>query len=821
MRQHQQTFVRWVLCAAVLLSCMAAAAAPLRFWAVTGSVKDADLYKRLARSFEAETGTKVEVTPLAWGNFATKYFASMAAGLPPDIGVTNLGGPFDYGSVGGLVDLRADFPAEAKELEAKFNPGLLDMFTVGDKLFGIPSDLSTLVIYYRTDIFEKLGLKAPATWSELNSVIARLEASGYRYYFGFTNNAQWAVNMYSLPFGLPGYEMGQDGSPRVNWNEPDYQKGILQALKLWHFHDSPGKDLGSRAIGMFRSDDKETALPLMIDIHAFAGNIVQSAPELNGRWAAAPWPKADEGQPSHVMGGTAYTIFRQSTMKREAMEWLMYLHRLDVQKEIVLDRADRGEESTLTIPPMKEIWAQENADLFKQKNLAPMANLPDVIRQMLPHFKTVPALFGSSEVGRMEANLLDQMGSYIRFEIDSYAAKKKLSRSVFIQRMGAGEYRTEERKLTQDVAAKLKTEYAKIQPKAVESLQEESLRYEEKYGSIIADLSKYEKQASVLDFVKWVFGLVFAGIIAFILLNKKTRPHLASYFFVAVPVVLAAIFVFIPAVTALYLSFSDYHPVLPLSTARWVGVKNYAEALPSEDFAKSLKHTLVYAVGTLPISVLISLVFAYLLNQKLKAEKFWRFLYFSPLVTSVVSIALIFTQLFLGGRQGWLNAMLLGLGLVKDPVPFLTSEYTFLQCVIVLAVWHGLAFSILVFLAGLQQIPEQLFEAASLDGASSSKKFMKIAVPGLRPQIFFVSVLGVMGAFQVFETIYVLAGKSGDAGARFGPNDSALTLVPLIYHTGFETFEMGRSAAYAYLLFIMILVLTIIQFRFYGRKGAA
>lgn len=821
MSSMRQAMIRsWALFA-ILISCFAAQAAPLRFWAVAGSVKDADLYKKLAKDFEAETGTKVEVTPLAWGNFATKYFASMAAGLPPDIGVTNLGGPFDYGAVGGLVDLRAEFPQEAKELEAKFNPGMLDMFTVGDKLFGIPSDLGCLVLYYRTDIFEKLGLKAPATWSELNSLISRLEGQGYKYYFGFTNNAQWALNMYTMPYGLPGFEMGPDGSPKVNWNEPNYQKGVMQALRLWHFHDSPGKDLGSRAIGMFRSDDKESALPLMIELHSFAGNIVQSAPELKGKWAVAPWPRADDGQPSHVMGGTAFTIFRQSKKKKEAMEWLMYLHRLGVQKAIILDRADRGEESGLTVPPMKEVWDPQNADVFDHPNLAGMANLPEVLREILPDFKTVRSLFGSSEVGRIEANLLDQMGSFIRTEIDSFANKKGLSRSEFIRRMGTGQYRKEENQLIQATQAKLKAEYAKAQPLALKVLQEETARYEEKYGSVISDLPKYEKQASVLDFVKWVFGLAFAGITLFILLNKKTRPHLISYAFVAVPVVLAGIFVFIPAVTALYLSFSDYHPVLPLSTAKWVGIQNYAEALPSEDFSKSLKHTLTYAIGTLPISILISLVFAYLLNQKLKAERFWRFLYFSPLVTSVVSIALIFTQLFLGGKQGWLNALFLSLGLVKDPVPFLTSEHSFLQCVIVLAIWHGLAFSILVFLAGLQQIPEQLFEAAAMDGASPFRRFLNIAIPGLRPQIFFISVLGVMGSFQVFETIYVLAGKSGDAQARFGPNDSALTLVPLIYHTGFETFEMGKSAAYAYLLFIMILILTIIQFRFYGRKGAA
>lgn len=799
---------------------LAALAAPLKFWAVTGSDKDVALYRELAQGFEKETGIKVDVTPLAWGNFATKYFASMAAGLPPDIGVTNLGGPFDYGAVGGLVDLRAEFPEQTRQLEAKFNPGLLEMFTVGDKLFGIPSDLGVLVLYYRTDIFGQLGLKAPETWSEMHEVIARLEGAGYRYYFGWTNNAQWALGMYTMPYGLAGMRKDRDGQPEVTWNHPDYQKGVMHGLKLWHMHNSPGKDLGSRAIGMFRSNDKETAMPLLVELHSFAGNIVQTAPELRGKWAAAPWPRADDGQPFHVMGGTTYTIFRKSKMKKEAMKWLMHLHRIDVQRRIILHRADRGEESGLSVSPVREVWEPQNADLFEHPNLKPMANVPEVLRRILPEFKTVKPLFGTAEVGRMEANLLDQMGSFITSRIDGMAKERGVRRSEFIQRIGTGEFKADSEKLIAETAARLKQEYAKVQPQAEKILREENEKYEEKYGRIVADLPKYEAQPSILDWVKGAFLALVIGLLAFAGINPKTRQHFISYLFISVPLALAGVFVFIPALTALYLSFTDYHPVLPLSTARWIGAQNYAETAPSPDFLNSLKHTLAYAVGTLPISILISLVFAYLLNQQLRAERFWRFLYFSPLVTSVVSIALIFTQLFLSGKQGWLNALVLWLGLAKDPVPWLTSEHTFLQCVIVLAIWHGLAFTILVFLAGLQQIPEQLFEAAALDGASPARRFLNVAIPGLRPQIFFISVLGLMGSFQVFETIYVLAGKSGDAGARFGPNDSALTLVPLIYHTGFETFEMGKSAAYAYLLFFMILIFTVVQFRVYARKGA-
>jgi multiple sugar transport system permease protein len=217
------------------------------------------------------------------------------------------------------------------------------------------------------------------------------------------------------------------------------------------------------------------------------------------------------------------------------------------------------------------------------------------------------------------------------------------------------------------------------------------------------------------------------------------------------------------------------------------------------------------------VGIALSLVFAYLLNAKLRAQRWWRFLYFAPMVTGVVSVALIFSLLFLDSKLGLINAALLKFGLIKDPILFLSSDRTFLPCVMALAIWQGLAFTILIFLAGLQQIPQEMYEAAEMDGAGEIGRFWNIAVPGLRPQVFFVTVLGCIGGLQVFDTIYTLAGKSGGASARFGPNDAGETVVPLLYHYGFETFEMGKSSAVAYVLFVLILVLTMVQLRLYRR----
>lgn len=793
----------------------------LRFWAVSGSPDDVAMYDRLAADFERKTHVKVNVTSLPWGNFSFKYFTSMAAGLPPDIGITNLGGPFDYGSVGGLVDLRAEFPEESAKLAARFNPNLLKMFTVDGRLYGLPNDATTLLLYYRTDLFERLGLQAPKTWSELDATIAALEGKGYQYYFGFTNGAQWAVPMlFTMAFGYPGVHLDAAGNPEVDWQQPKYQKAVLEALNLWYMHDSPGKDLGGRALGLFAANEPGRAVPLMLDLPAVAEQLHITQPGLDGKWAIAPWPKADNGVRQNVYGGTCYVIFRESKMKHEAFKWLQFLNTVDSQRKIVLDHLGRGENADFIVPTLRDIWEPENDSFWARPELARSTILHQALAEALPSLHGLEGVHGSTETSRLEANLLDSMGSFIQDQLTSTATRLGVSRSQLIQGFGRGEWQAEHARIESAIANRLAAGYKAIARQAETILKEQTRKYRTGFGDALQSLPIKRHSLDALTVAKFVAGtIVLVGAGAAIGIGRF-RKHLVSYTFVAVPLALALVFVFVPAAVALYLSFTQYHPVLPLSTAKWVGIQNYAEIVKSGDLMASLGRTFYYTVITVPIGILISLVFAYLLNAKLRAQRLWRFVYFAPLVTTVVSVALIFSQLFLSAKQGWMNGLLLRLGLLKDPIPFLTSERSFLNCVIALATWQGLAFTILVFLAGLQQIPSEQFEAADVDGAGAVRKFWKIAVPGIRPQVFFVAVLGAIGGMQVFETIYTLANKSGDAGARFGPNDSGLTVVPLLYHYGFETFEMGKASAVAYVLFVLILLITAFQMRVFRRGDA-
>ncbi|MDQ3235077.1 MAG: extracellular solute-binding protein, partial [Pseudobdellovibrionaceae bacterium] len=291
--------LNWLWLVIFQLLCIPAARAErsqqLQFWVVGNGIEDSIMYSELARKFQEQSGYAVNITPLSWGNFNQKYLTSMAAALPPDVGVANLGSPMEWGSLGGVVALDQAFPEEIDELKQRFFPGTLPQFTFNGHLYGLPTELVTAVLYYRKDVFERLKLTPPQTWSELQNTIETLETHRYHFHYGWTRGEQWALYYQTLPYGYAGVSLGADGQPGLDWLQPGYQKGVAHGLNLWHLHDAIGDGSTDRTIGRFLSDVPDQSLGMMVDGNWVASSIQKIAPEAEARWGVVPWPKADDG----------------------------------------------------------------------------------------------------------------------------------------------------------------------------------------------------------------------------------------------------------------------------------------------------------------------------------------------------------------------------------------------------------------------------------------------------------------------------------------------------------------------------------------------
>ena len=258
-----------------------------------------------------------------------------------------------------------------------------------------------------------------------------------------------------------------------------------------------------------------------------------------------------------------------------------------------------------------------------------------------------------------------------------------------------------------------------------------------------------------------------------------------------------------PVVAGFVISFFQWDVV---TTPEFIGLENYASLLDDELFWKTMRNTVYYVVGSIPPGVVLALVLALALNQPLRGRVIFRTVYFLPVVSSTVAVAVLWGVLY-NTEVGLLNYLLSLVGIAK--VPWIASETWAMPSIIIMSVWKGLGYNMILFLAGLQAIPEEYYEAASIDGATSWRRFRDITLPLLSPTTFLVVILSVIGSFQVFEQSYILTGG--------GPSWSTLTIVLLIFFRGFQDFRMGNASAIAYVLFALVFAITLIQWRLQRR----
>lgn len=253
-----------------------------------------------------------------------------------------------------------------------------------------------------------------------------------------------------------------------------------------------------------------------------------------------------------------------------------------------------------------------------------------------------------------------------------------------------------------------------------------------------------------------------------------------------------------PMLTSLYLSMTKYD----LSTMEYVGAENYRRLLFKDElFWKALWNTVLYAIVTVPLGILGSLAIALLLNQKVKGLPIFRTLFYLPSLVPAVASALLWQWIF-NADNGILNSGLTVFGL--PPIEWLQDEKYTMLAFVIMSLWGIGGGRMVIFLAGLQGISDTYYEAARLDGANAWQQFRSVTLPLLSPVMFFNLILGVIGAFQVFTSAYVMTGG--------GPNNASLFYALYLFRNAFEQFKLGKASAMAWILFVILLALTLVQF---------
>ena len=279
----------------------------------------------------------------------------------------------------------------------------------------------------------------------------------------------------------------------------------------------------------------------------------------------------------------------------------------------------------------------------------------------------------------------------------------------------------------------------------------------------------------------------------------------AAWAFATPALLIISVFFFVPVLAALIVSLTDFdlYALADIRNLRFVGLGNYRHLLHAPDFWRAVANTGYFVAVGVPLSLAASLASALLVNSRLAYfTAFFRTVFFAPVVTTLVAVAVVWRYL-LHTRYGLLNYALAHIGI--HPINWLGDPHWALPAIIVFAVWKNFGYNMVIFLAALQSIPADLYEAARLDGAGLWQEFRRITLPMLRPTLLLVSILTVAGYFQLFAEPYVMT--------QGGPLQSTVSVLYFMYEEGFKWWNLGSASAVAFLLFLMILAVTALQLR--------
>jgi multiple sugar transport system permease protein len=732
-------------------------------WVVNSQERDQKFALAAKKAFEAKfPHIRIEFIKQNEGN---KTETMIAGGDAPDIVLVGPDRLHYYTAANVLRDLTAYMSeADLDDLGSYF-PVTLQPFQRDGKVYGVPWGYVPFILFYNKNLFDKYNVAYPNpdwTWQDYERAAMAMtrdtDGDGMMDEFG-ASFAQWQEGYYCWIYQNGGRVLTPDGS-RATFDDAKVAEAVGFLHKLTRVDKVIPTDVNK---------PKSTGLNLFE-----AGRLAMNGPTGSFYiptyrdyervdWDIADVPAGPSGKGTMV-APQAFGVTTQSKHPREAYELVKFLGSEEGQKVL----ADSG----LFVPCRRDVALSD--EFLKAPGL--------------PQNKYALVAMMDDRDGRKPWGISPPWAGDRWPDVNDQALNAKLQPFLFgILKPG-------------ETAVSVCKE---INSKANQILAEDRASYQGVPVNWTIVLTAFGLLLAAIGAV-WIWAVVRTGR-----RSKLARSEQAwGYFAIAPWLIGFLVFSLGPILFSVFLSLTRWNNLAPASGARFVGLDHYQMLLSGKDelFFKSLKATLLYAGLALPLGLISSLLLALLMNARVRGIMLFRTLYYLPAVMPAVASAVLFRVLF--KQDGILNyALGMGGRVPSTQLPdWLNNPAWAVPSIVVMGLW-GVGAGMMIYLAGLQNIPTQLYEAAQIDGAGALAQFRAVTLPMLSPTIFFNLVMGIIGAFQVFTSAFVLFGGSS------GPEDSALFYSFYLYRKAFEQFQIGYAAALAWILFLIILVFTALVFR--------
>ncbi len=731
-------------------------------WVVNSQERD-QLFAQTARSaFEAQH-PEIRIDFIKQ-NEGTKVDTMIAGGDAPDVVQIEFGRVYFYRQAGVLRDL-SEFMSTSDKIDlASFFPATLKPFIQNNSVYAIPWGYVPFILFYNKNLFDKYQVSYPSdrwTWNDYRSAAKKmtndLDGDGINDEFG-ASFATWQEGFYCWMF-QNGSKVLTDDFQKARFDSREVVQTVEFLQSLTRADRVMPTDINKpkSSVGLFEAGK----LGMNGPTGSFFIPTYRTYNKID--WDIADVPAGPSGKGTMVTP-LAYGVTSQSAHPREAFELVKFLTGVEGQKIL----ADSGLfvpcRKSIALSPefLTSVEAPENryalvSMLDDRNGKKPWGVVPpwsgtrwnDVNDDAL-NTNLKPFLFGIPKPG----DTADEVCKRINAEANRILEEdRSTTKGITVNWFGL------KIAVSVLVGALFTFAISKIRRFGNQSLQ---VRSEQRWGYVAI--------------LPWIAGFLLLG--------------------------------FGPILFSLFMSLTCWSSLSPVSQARFIGLNNFNVLLSGQDslFLKSMKATLVYALLSVPLTLICGLSVAMLMNSKIKGIAVFRTLYYLPAIMPAVASATLFRAMLT--QQGMVNRVI-GLGGViptKHLPDWLQNPNFAVPSVALMSLW-AVGGGMMIYLAGLQNIPTQLYEAAKIDGAGVLSQFRNITLPMLSPTLFFNLVMGIIGAFQVFASSFVLFGGTA------GPEDAALFYSYYIYRRAFEQFQVGYAAALGWILFLIILALTVVIFR--------